>query len=134
VIALGYGLDDRGFKSRKGLGIFLFTTASRPALGSTQPPIQWVPGALSLGCRGPGAKLTTHLHLAPRSRMRGAIPPLPQYDFMAWCSVNAQGQVSFNFNFISVTFAVNCAPLWTLHFISLELKLCFVQFRRSGFL
>jgi hypothetical protein len=23
----GYGLDDRGFESRQGLGIFLFTTA-----------------------------------------------------------------------------------------------------------
>jgi hypothetical protein len=33
-------LDDRGFDSRQGLGIFLFTTASRSALGSTQPPIQ----------------------------------------------------------------------------------------------
>jgi hypothetical protein len=32
-IALGYGLDDRWFESRQGLGIFLFTTASRPALG-----------------------------------------------------------------------------------------------------
>jgi len=32
-------------------------------------------------------KLTTHLHLL------GAIPPLPQYAFMAWCSVKAQGQL-----------------------------------------
>jgi hypothetical protein len=38
-IALDYGLDDRGFESRQGLGIFLFTTTSRPALGPTQPPI-----------------------------------------------------------------------------------------------
>jgi hypothetical protein len=28
-IALGYGLNDRGFETRQGLGIFLFTTASR---------------------------------------------------------------------------------------------------------
>jgi hypothetical protein len=36
---------------------------------------------------GPGVKLTTHLHLVQRSRMRGAKPPLPQYIFMAWCIV-----------------------------------------------
>jgi hypothetical protein len=40
-----------GVSSRQGLGIFLFTTASKPALGPTQPPIQWVPGALSLGVK-----------------------------------------------------------------------------------
>jgi hypothetical protein len=43
-----------GFDSRRGLGIFLFTTASRKALEPTQPPIQWVPGALSLGVKRPG--------------------------------------------------------------------------------
>jgi hypothetical protein len=50
-LALGYGLDDRGFESRQGMGIFLFTTASRLALGPTQPPIQWVSGALSPGVK-----------------------------------------------------------------------------------
>jgi hypothetical protein len=50
---LDYGLDDRGFDSRQGLGIFLFTTLSRPAPGPTQPPIQWVSGALSLGVKQP---------------------------------------------------------------------------------
>jgi hypothetical protein len=53
-IALRYGLDDREFESRQGLGIFLFTTASRPALWPTQPPIQWVPGALSPRVKRPG--------------------------------------------------------------------------------
>jgi hypothetical protein len=53
-IALGYGLDDRGFESRQGLGIFLFTTASRAALEPTQPPIQRVSGALSVGVERPG--------------------------------------------------------------------------------
>jgi hypothetical protein len=43
-----------GFESRQELGIFLFTTVSRPALGPAQPPIQWVPGAPSLGVKWPG--------------------------------------------------------------------------------
>jgi len=37
-----------GFKSRQGLGIFLYTTMSRLALGPTQLPIQWVPGSLDV--------------------------------------------------------------------------------------
>jgi hypothetical protein len=37
------------FDSRQGLSEnFFHATASGPALGPTQPPIQWVPGALSL--------------------------------------------------------------------------------------
>jgi len=36
------------------IGIFLFTTVSRLALRPTQPPIQWVLGALSLGVKWPG--------------------------------------------------------------------------------
>jgi hypothetical protein len=33
---------------------FLFSTSSKPALGSTQPPIQWVPGSLSPEVKQPG--------------------------------------------------------------------------------
>jgi hypothetical protein len=39
---------DRWFKSRQKLGIFLFTTVSRSALGPSQLPIQGVLGVLSL--------------------------------------------------------------------------------------
>jgi hypothetical protein len=45
--------EGSGFESRQGLGIFIFTTASRPALGTNQPPIQWVPGAFYLGAKRP---------------------------------------------------------------------------------
>jgi hypothetical protein len=51
---MGWTIGVLGFDSRRGLGIFLFTTASSTALGPTQPPIQWVPGALSLGVKRPG--------------------------------------------------------------------------------
>jgi hypothetical protein len=42
-----------GFDSRRGLGIFLFTTGFRMVLGPTQLPIQWVLGALSLRVKRP---------------------------------------------------------------------------------
>jgi hypothetical protein len=45
---MGWKIRILGFDSQRGLGIFLFTTASRTALGPTQPPIQGVPGGLSL--------------------------------------------------------------------------------------
>jgi hypothetical protein len=51
-----------------GLGIFLFDTLSGPALGPTQPPIQWVPGSFSLGVKLPGRE-ADH---SPPSSWRGA--------------------------------------------------------------
>jgi len=44
---LGYELNDTELESWQGLGIFLFTIASIPALGPTQPPTKWVSGALA---------------------------------------------------------------------------------------
>jgi hypothetical protein len=45
-----------GFETRQRVGIFLFTSVSRSALGPTQPPMQCVPRALSLGVKRPGRK------------------------------------------------------------------------------
>jgi hypothetical protein len=44
------------FDSGRGLGIFLFDTASIPALEPTQPPIQRLPAALSLVVKRPGCE------------------------------------------------------------------------------
>jgi hypothetical protein len=49
--AAGWPTGVLGFNSRRGLGIFLFTIASRPAVG---PPPPQRPGALSLGVKRPG--------------------------------------------------------------------------------
>jgi hypothetical protein len=49
----GYGLDDRaiGVRSPAKQRIFPLTSVSRPALGPTQPPVQWVPWVLSPGVK-----------------------------------------------------------------------------------
>jgi hypothetical protein len=39
------------FDSRRGLGIFPFTTVSRTALVLTEPSTQWVPRGLPLGVK-----------------------------------------------------------------------------------
>jgi hypothetical protein len=75
-----------GFNSWQGLGIFLFTTVPRLPLGPTQPPIQWVPRALSLG-----VKLTTHLHLL-LSKNAWSYTSSPKYTFMVWFSVKKKAQ------------------------------------------
>jgi len=43
----------QGFNFRRN-GIILFVAASRPALGPTQPPIQWVSRAITPGVKRPG--------------------------------------------------------------------------------
>jgi len=47
------------------------------------------------GGKGWGMKLTTHLHLVPRSRMHGAIPTFPQYPLMAWSLVKHRDNFTF---------------------------------------
>jgi hypothetical protein len=46
-IVSGYGLDDRAIEVRspaEAKGFFSIACVSRPALESTQPPVQWVLG------------------------------------------------------------------------------------------
>jgi hypothetical protein len=75
-----------GFNSRKGLGFNLFATSSRPILGPTQPPLQYVQAVPTPGVKRQWRE-TCHSLLVPRLSMRGSIPPVPQYVFMAWCKV-----------------------------------------------
>jgi hypothetical protein len=67
-----------GFDSRRRLGIFLFTIAFRTALRPTQPPIQWVPGALSLDVKRSGRE-AYHSHLEPRSKKATPLSNMPSW-------------------------------------------------------
>jgi hypothetical protein len=64
-IATRCGLDGPGVEFLCGRD---FPHLSRPPLGPTQPPIQWVPG-LYRGQSDLGVALTTHPHLAPRLKI-----------------------------------------------------------------
>jgi hypothetical protein len=57
--------------------MFLFSTASRPALGPTQPPTQWVPEALSPGVKRLGLEADHSPSSNVEVKNGGAIPPLP---------------------------------------------------------
>jgi hypothetical protein len=88
-----------GFDSRRGLGIFLFTTASRTALGTTKPPIQWVPGALSLGVKRPGREADHSPPSSAEVKNAWSCISTPQYVFMAWCLVKHRDNFTFTFYF-----------------------------------
>jgi hypothetical protein len=62
------------------------------ALGPTQPPIQWVPGALSLGVKRPERE-ADHSSTSSTDVSVWSHTSAPQCAFMAWCSVTAQGQL-----------------------------------------
>jgi hypothetical protein len=56
-VAIGYGMDDGGVRVWVPVGsrIFYPPRSSRPALGPTQPPIQWVRGDYFPGVKALGA-------------------------------------------------------------------------------
>jgi hypothetical protein len=80
--ATGWTIGVLGFDSRWRLGIFLSTTASKTALGPTQPPIQWVPWALSLGVKRPGREADHSPPSNAEVKNECSYTSTPQYAFM----------------------------------------------------
>jgi hypothetical protein len=79
--------------SSPGRGLELFTTASGPALGPTQPPIQRVREALYRGVKRPGSETDHSPPSSAEIKNAWSYTSTPQYTFMAWCSFKAQGQL-----------------------------------------
>jgi hypothetical protein len=82
-------------------------------LGPTQPPIQWVPGALSLGAKRPWCEAD---HLPPSSaevKNVWSYTSTPQYVFMVWCSVKHRDKFTFYiFTFIIILLTVDAEFYW----------------------
>jgi hypothetical protein len=62
---------------RKGQEVFLFSTASRPALRSIEPPIQCVLVDLYTGVKRQGREVDHSPPSSAEIKNDGAIPPLP---------------------------------------------------------
>jgi hypothetical protein len=77
-----YGLEHWAIEVRSPAKAknFPLVSASRPVLGPTDIPVQWVPCVLSSEIkRGRSVTLTTHLHLVMRSRMSRSYTSSPPW-------------------------------------------------------
>jgi hypothetical protein len=77
-----YGLDDRGVRVRVPVGARIFSASSRPVLGPTQPPIQWVPRALSPGVKRQGREVDHSLPASAEVKKMWIYTSTPPYTFM----------------------------------------------------
>jgi hypothetical protein len=77
------------------MGIFLFTTVSRKAVGPTQSLIQWVPGALSLGVKRPGREADHSPPSGAEVKNAWSYTSTPQYAFIVWCLVKHKDNFTF---------------------------------------
>jgi hypothetical protein len=81
-MATGYELENRvRFPTEQD--ITLFSPSSRPTLEPTQPPIQWVEGALSPGVKRPGHEADYSPPANAKVKNCEAIPLLPHTS--SWC-------------------------------------------------
>jgi hypothetical protein len=99
---LVYGLDDRGSITGWDRNLFLFAIAvSRPALGPTQPPVQWVSGTLSPGVKRPEREADHSPSSSEEVKNTWIYTSIPPYTFMAWCLGNNSNNFTFMRDFRS---------------------------------
>jgi hypothetical protein len=96
-IATGYRLGGPGIESRWGLD---FPHLSRPALGPTQSPVQWVPGLSPEEKTGRCVTVTPHPLPVPWSTKVKAIPLLPLWAVRPVESLSACTRVDFTFFYL----------------------------------
>jgi hypothetical protein len=82
-IATDYGLDNGGVGVRVPVWSRIFSTSSRPAVGPTKPPIQWVPGNLSSEVKRPGREADHSPSASAKVKKIWTYTAIPPYAFMA---------------------------------------------------
>jgi hypothetical protein len=95
--AMGWTIGVLGFDSRWEWEFFSLPPRPERLWGPPSLLSNGYQGLCPWGQSGRGVKLTTHLHLVPRLRMRGAVPPLFLYVFMVCCLVKHRDKFTFNF-------------------------------------
>jgi hypothetical protein len=83
------------FDSRQWRGIFLFTSASKLALGPTQLPLQWVPGILSAGEKRPRRSADPSPRNSAEVKNAWGYTSTIPYIFMSWCLVKHRNNFIF---------------------------------------
>jgi hypothetical protein len=114
---MGWMIRVLGFDSWWGLGIFLFTTMSRMALGPTQFPIPWVPGALSLRVMWLGHEADHSPPSSAKVKNVWSYTSTPQYVFMAWCLVKHKD----NFTFTLIQLSLLISHKFSFPIVSLKI-------------
>jgi hypothetical protein len=84
-IATGYGLDDQRVGVRVPVGSRIFISPCLPdrLWGPPKPPIQWVPGALSPGVKGPGREADSSHPTSAEVTKTWFYTSTPPYAFVA---------------------------------------------------
>jgi hypothetical protein len=105
-IASGYGMDDRGVRVRVPVGVRIITSPChpRPALGPTQPTIQWVRGAFSLRIKRPWREADHSTPTSSRSQ--------EYVDLYILHPVQLHGIVLYNFKFSSHADCLGSSDGW----------------------
>jgi hypothetical protein len=94
-MAMDYELVDRGSIHGKGK-IFLFSTASRSVLGSTQPHMRWIVGTIFQGVKEPGREADHSPTSSVEIKNVGGTPELPH---MSSCRGDLSSNHKDNFTF-----------------------------------
>jgi hypothetical protein len=87
-----------GFDSRREQRVFLFATASRPALGHIQPTNS-VPGTLSSGVELWGSETDHSPTSSAEVKNAWSYTSTPSYVFMTWYLVKHTDKFTFTFTF-----------------------------------